>query len=246
MRSVQIFFRIMVFVLVLSIVLMHGGFTTPQNSNPIDSLEDAARAARSGDTAAVRTLTDTVSNGLPMQFHPSVNLNDRMYQAELRYRQHTLPGVSVERLASALNQLAADLKLPAYVKTNASQVQTYRILGARVYPMFLSALESPSEAPDVVSPSVAMFLLLHLLQMKVTQTSYQIDPNAWVRDVEAKRKEAASRPPSRSAVAVFSFGRQSPKEQALERRYEALAREIASNSDRTVRPIKTLLATIGL
>src|SRR5499427_5248105 len=155
------------FVLVLSIVLIHGGFTTPQNSNPIDSLEDAARAAQSGDTAAVRTLTDTVTNQLPMRFHPSVNLDDRIYQAEIRYRQHTLPGMSVERLASALNQLAADLKLPSYVKTNANQVQMYRMLMARVYPIFSSALQSTSQAPDVVSPSVAVYLLLQLLQMKM-------------------------------------------------------------------------------
>ena len=72
-----------------------------------------------------------------------------------------------------------------------------------------------------------------------------MDPDTWVRNVEAKRKEAASRPPSRSVVARFS-PKQSSKEQALERQYEALAREIASNSDRTVRPIQTLLTTIGL
>jgi hypothetical protein len=233
------------FVLVLSIVLMHGGFTTPQNSNPIDSLEDAARAAQFGDAAAVRTLTDTVVNRLPMGFHPSVNLDDRIYQAEIRYRQHTLPGVSAERLASALNQLAADLKLPAYVNTNANQVQTYRMSLSRVYPEFLSALQGTNQAPDVVSPSVAAYLLFQLLQMKMTQTSYQMDPDTWVRNVEAKRKEAASRPPSRSVVARFS-PKQSSKEQALERQYEALAREIASNSDRTVRPIQTLLTTIGL
>ena len=111
-----------VFVLVLGIVIMHGGLTTAQNSYTRDSLEEAASAAQSGDTAAVRTLTDTVTNWLPMRFHYSVNLNDRMYQSELRYRQHTRPGVSVERLASALNQLTADLKLPAYIKTNANQV----------------------------------------------------------------------------------------------------------------------------
>src|SRR5437016_2087798 len=237
MRLVQIFFRMMkwVFVLVLSMVLMHGGFTTAQNSYTRDSLEDAARGAQSGETAAVRTLTDTVTNWLPMRFHASVNLNDRMYQAELRYRQHTQPGVSVERMASALNQLTADLKLPAYVKTNANQVQTYRMAVARVYPMFLSALQITSQPPDVVSPSAAMFLLLQLLQMKMTDASYQIDPDTWVRDVEAKRKGAASRPPSHSAV--FTVLRQSSKEQALARQYQALAREVASNSHRTVRPI---------
>jgi len=148
-------------------------------------------------------------------------------------------------MASALNQLAADLKLPAYVKTNANQVQTYRILGARVYPMFLSALQGPNQAPDRVSPSAAVYLLLQLLQAKMTQTSYQIDPDTWVRDVEAKRKEAASRPPSRSVVFRIA-PKKSTKEQALERQYEALFREIASNSDRTIRPIQTLLTTIGV
>jgi len=233
-----------VFVLVLGIVIMHGGLTTAQNSYTRDSLEEAASAAQSGDTAAVRTLTDTVTNWLPMRFHYSVNLNDRMYQSELRYRQHTRPGVSVERLASALNQLTADLKLPAYVKTNANQVQTYRMALARVYPMFLSALQTTSQPADVVSPSAAMFLLLQLLQMKMTDTSYQIDPDTWVRDVEAKRKEAASRPPSHSAV--LTVVRQSSKEQALARQYQALAREVASNSHWTVRPIQTLLTTLGL
>jgi type II secretory pathway component PulM len=246
MRSVQIFFGIMkrVFVLVLGIVLMHGGFTTAQNSYTESSLEDAARAAQTGDTETVRILTDTVTNWLPMRFHPSVNLNDRMYQGELRYRQRTQPGVSVERLASALNQLTTDFKLPAYVKTNANQVQTYRVALARVYPMFLSALQTTSQPPDVVSPSSAMFLLLQLLQMKMTDTSYQIDPDSWVRDVEAKRKEAASRPPSHSAV--FTVVRRSSKQQAIERQYQAFSRKVASNSGRTVRPIQVLLTTLGL
>lgn len=217
---------------------------TAQNSFTRDSLEDAAGAAQSGDTPAVRTLTDMVTNRLPMRFHPSVNLDERMYQAELRYRQGTWPGVSVERLASALNQLTADLKLPPYVKTNANQVRTYRLTVARVYPTFLSTRQTASQTPDVVSPSAAVFLLLQLLNMKMTDTSYQTDPDTWVRDVEAKRKEAASRPPSRSAV--FTVVRQSSKEQALTHQYQALEREVASNSGRTARPIETLLTALGL
>ena len=89
-----------------------------------------------------------------------------------------------------------------------------------------------------------MFLLLQLLQMKMTDVAYQIDPDTWVRDVEARRKEAASRPPSRSAV--LTVLRQSSKEEALAHQYQALAREVASNSHWTVRPIQTLLTTLGL
>ena len=94
-------------------------------------------------------------------------------------------------------------RVRAYVKTNANQVQTYRMSLARAYPVFLSASQGTNQAPDVVSPSVAAYLLFQLLQMKMTQTSYQMDPDTWVMNVEAKRKEAASRPPSRSVVARF-------------------------------------------
>jgi hypothetical protein len=98
--------------------------------------------------------------------------------------------------------------------------------------------EPLSSSFTLVSPSVAVYVLLQLLKMKMTQTSYQIDLDTWVRDVEAKRKEAASRPPSPSVVFRIA-----PKKSSKE---QALAREIASNSGRTVRPIQTLLTTIGL
>jgi hypothetical protein len=229
-------------VFLTTILVMSAGFARAQN----DIVEDAARTAQPGDEKAIRAFTDAVINDVPLRFNPSLSLNDRLFQAEVQYRQRTQPGVRLETLASALNQLATDLKLPAYVNTNVNQVRTYRMTLARVYPVFLSPLTQTTNqhADTVASPSAAMFLLLHLFYIKMTDPSSQIDPDAWVRDVEAKRKEAASHPPSRSVV--FHVAKQSPKEQALARQYEALSREIASNSDRTVRPIQTLLTTIGL
>src|SRR5262245_42870885 len=229
-------------VLLIGILVMAAGFAKAQ----IDTLENAASAAQSGDAKAIRALTDTVINDVPLSFHPSVDLNDRLFQAEIQYRQHTQSGVSVETLASALNQLATDLKLPAYVKTNVNQVRTYRMTLARVYPMFLSPLtQTTNQLPyTVVSPSAAMFLLVHLLNIKMTDPSSQIDPDAWVRDVEARRKDAATHPPSRSIV--FTVAKPSPKEQAIVRQCEAFAREIATNSGRTVRPVEAMLKTLGL
>jgi hypothetical protein len=228
--------------ILFSILLTFGGITIAQR----DALEEAARSALSGDPAAIRMLTDTVISQLPLTFHSTLNMSDRVFQAELQYRQQARPGVSIEQLVSALNQLANNLKLPAYAKTNANQVQTYRMLGARAYPIFLRPLSQAPNQPSglSVSPSAAMFLLAHLLNLKMTDPSYQIDPDTWVRDTEAKRKEAASRPPSRSVA--FAVAKQSPKEQALARRYEALAREIESNSDRIVRPVQAILKTLGL
>src|SRR5262245_58485283 len=64
------------------ILLMHEGFMRGQ----IDTLEEAAKAAQSGDATAVRALIDTVMNHLPLRFHPSLNLDDRLFEAELQYR----------------------------------------------------------------------------------------------------------------------------------------------------------------
>jgi hypothetical protein len=233
------------YVILLCILVMHGGSARAQYSSSVDTLEDAARAAQSGDAAAVRVLTNTVMNQLPLRFHPSLNLNDRLFEAELQYRQQKRPGVSVEQVVSALNQLATDEKLPAYVKTNANQVRTYGMMAARVYPLFFSLPSGTNQTADFsLSPSAAMFLLLQLFHMKMIEPSYQTDPDAWARDIQAKMKEAASRPPSRSAV--FTTAIRSPQDEALERRYEALARDIARHSERTVRAVQAMLKTLAL
>jgi hypothetical protein len=233
------------YVILLCILVTHGGSARAQYSSSIDTLEDAARAAQSGDAAAVRVLTDTVMNQLPLRFHPSLNLNDRLFEAELQYRQQKRPGVTIEQLVSALNQLADNLKLPRYVQTNANQVRTYGMMSARVYPLFFSPAAARNQTADFsLSPSAAMSLLVQLFHMKMIEPSYQIDPDTWARDVQAKMKEAASRPPSRSAV--FTTAIRSPQDEALERRYEALARDIARHSERAERAVQAMLKTLAL
>jgi hypothetical protein len=80
--------------------------------------------------------------------------------------------------------------------------------------------------------------------MKMIEPSYQTDPDTWARDTQAKMKEAATRPPSRS-LSFYSAIR-SPEDEALERRYEGVARDIARHSDRTVRAVQAMLKTLAL
>jgi hypothetical protein len=230
------------YVILLCILVTHGGSARAQYSSSIDTLEDAARAAQSGDAAAVRVLTDTVMNQLPLRFHPSLNLNDRLFDAELQYRQQKRPGVSVEQVVSALNQLATDEKLPAYVKTNANQVRTYRMMMAKAYPLFASAPQRANVSDLSVSPSAATFLILHLLQLKLIAPEYQTDPDTWVRETEKKRKETASSTPSRRLV----FTTTSPSKSVPSAHYEALARGLADNSPKVVGAFQLILSTLGI
>src|SRR5262245_53510160 len=230
--------------ILLGVMLTFGSITRAQPST-IDDLEEAARSAHSGDPAAVRMLTDIVINELPLIRHSTLNMSDRVFQAELQYRHQSRPGVTTGQVVSALNQLAENLNLPSYVKTNANQVRTYGMMSARVYPLFFSLPSVANQTADFsLSPSAAMFLLLQLFHMKMIEPSYQIDPATWARDVQAKMKEAASRPPSRSAV--FTSAIRSPQDKALERRYEALGRDIARHSERTVQAVQAMLKTLAI
>jgi hypothetical protein len=230
--------------ILLGVMLTFGGMTKAQQST-IAALEGAAQSAQSGDPAAIRMLTDTVVSQLPLIPHSTLNMSDRVFQAELQYRQQARPGVTTGQVVSALNQLAENLKLPAYVKTNANQVRTYGMMAARVYPLFFSLPSGASQTADFsLSPSAAMFLLLQLFHMKMIEPSYQTDPDTWARDIQAKMKEAASRPPSRSAV--FTTAIRSPQDEALERRYEALARDIARHSEGTMRAVQAMLKTLAI
>src|SRR5262249_14202344 len=228
--------------ILFGILLTFGGVTIAQQPMT-DALEEAARSAQSDDPAAIRMLTDTVVSQLPLIPHSMLNMSVRIFQAELQYRQQSRPGVSIERLVSALNQLADNLKLPAYVKTNANQMQTYRMLGVKVYPaLFASGPDGANTPSDsLLSPSAATYLTLHLLQLKLTEPSYQIDPDTWVRETEALRRAAASRPPSRSVVFRYS-----PTKSVPLPHYQALERGLADNSPKVVGAFQVMLSTLGI
>ena len=206
-------------------------------------LETAAKSALSGDPSAIRVLTDTVISELPLSFHSSLNMNDRFFQAELQCRQHRRSGVTEGHLVLALNQLVDDLNLPAYVKTNVSQVHTYRMLGVSLYPALFGPLpHSPGQPSDLsLSPSAASYLILHLLSLKLTEPSYQTDPDTWVRETIALRRAAASKPPSRS---IISSSATSPPAPSLH--YEAIASGLANNSGPAARAVLLMLISFGI
>jgi len=229
-------------VVLFAILLTHGGITMAQQ-RPTNPLETAAESALSGDPTAIRVLTDTVISQLPCTFHPLLNMNDRLFQAELQYRQHSRAGISIGQLVLALNQLADDLHLPVYVRTNPGQVQTYRMMGGKVYPGFLGppphGLDEPSGLS--LSPSAATFLVLHLLQLKLIDPAYQTDPDTWVREVAAKRAQMASRAPSRSIIFRVGSSPLVPSPQ-----YQAIAGGLATNSGSTLGPVLFMLSTLGI
>jgi hypothetical protein len=225
----------------LSLMLLLGGLSMAQQP-PINPLQRAAASALSSDPSAIRELTDTVISQLPLTFHPSLNIKDKLFTAELQYHEKRHPAISTGQLASALNRLAADLKLPDYVKTNSNQIRTYRMLGSRIYPALFGSSYGVNEASELsLSPAAATFLTLHLLQLKLIAPEYQTDPDTWVRDTEARRKQAVKSTPSHSLVLTTNPSPYIPSPQ-----YRAIANAVATNSGPALGPMLSLLSTLGI
>jgi len=208
-----------------------------------DPLDAAARAASSGNLQVVQSFTDTVVSYLPFAFHPSIGLNGRLFQAELLYRQHGRKGVGIGELVSALNGVAEALQLPSYVKTNVSQMQTYRLRMARVYPALVrpAAAYAPGGQRDLsLCPSAAAFVIFHLLQLKLIEPSYQVDPDTWVRNVSAK---AANQAPTPSRSTSLGIGTPAPPPSA---QYQSIASGLATNNGLTAASVLALLSTLGI
>jgi hypothetical protein len=225
----------------LTVFLICGALTMAQQPYT-DPLDVAALAASSGNPQAVQTLTDTVVSYLPFAFHPSIGLNGRLFQAELLYRQHGRKGIGVGELVSALNSVAEALQLPSYVKTNVSQMQTYRLRMARVYPALVGpAAYAPGGQPDLsLCPSAAAFVIFHLLQLKLIEPSYQVDPDTWVSNVSAKAANQSSTPSRSTSLGI---GTPVPPPSA---QYQSIASGLATNSGSTAAPVLALLSTLGI
>jgi hypothetical protein len=210
---------------------------------PIDPFEAVGGAAASGPPQEVRALTDTVVGYLPLAFHNSIGVNERLFQAELLYRQHQRRGVALGQIVTALNQFAGNQSLPSYAKTNFSQVQTYWLPLARVHPTLLGpAPHAPGQqsGPEI-SPAAALYIALHLLNMKLTEPSYQVDPDAWVRAETVRAAQRPPGPPSQSAV--FTIGSPPP---ALSPQYQPIASSLANGVGPAVASVQALLGAFGI
>jgi hypothetical protein len=210
---------------------------------PIDPFEAAVAGAVSGTSQDVRALTDTVVAYLPLAFHPSIGVNERLFQAELQYRQHQRRGVALGQIVTALNQFASNHGLPAYASTNISQVHTYWLRMARAHPALAGpAAHAPGQQSGVeIRPAAALYVALHLLNMKLTEPSYQVDPDTWVSAVTVRAAQRPPVPPSQSLVFGMGSGPAARSPQ-----YQAIASSLADGAGPAVASVQALLGDFGI
>ncbi len=100
-------------------------------------MDDAARNLRPGDETSVRTLVAAVfaDNGINDRIAAtSGSVPDRLVKAEMAFQTGKTPGITDDKIVTAVNQLAQRFQSPPYAYTNANEVRRLRIKMLAVYP----------------------------------------------------------------------------------------------------------------
>jgi hypothetical protein len=157
--------------------------------NPYKGLDNAARLAAKNDDASVRALTESVF-GFPRMLPrlPDVienTIKDRLVEAEFAYRNGAQPGVQEEDLVKLVNSFSDKLHAPSYAKTSMKQLRMLRMQLAFASPAFMASglvgknMSVGDSANSTMSPLQAMHLLNSLIDQKLINPAFQLEPAEW-------------------------------------------------------------------
>lgn len=160
--------------------------------NPYKQLDDAARLIKSNtDQPSIRGLADAIFSfprALPPVPDPIANvIKERLVRAEINFRSGAQEGVMESDIAGLINSTADRLGLPSYAKTSAQQVRVLRMQLALSSPAFMGpgVIEPNMKIGDSISqrlsPLQAVHLLNSLIDQKIINPDYQVEPAEWER-----------------------------------------------------------------
>ena len=188
--------------------------------SPWQKIDERAKLENPTDGNSVRALVDEIFN----QPHWFVTIppvmdtiiEERLTQAEMNYKLGRGAGVDVNGIVRLVNMLADKFQLPDSARTTAHQAEVLRFGFEITMPTFM-ALPSTSQAgkpvrtdSGMMSPAQAAYLLLTLIDVKLSSSDYQLPPDEWektkygpimeelTRSKEFRESGQPSRPQTRS------------------------------------------------
>lgn len=167
---------------------------------PLEQLNARAVAARDNDAASVDDLATTLLESLVPVDLPEdakATIKTRLVVAELDYR-HGGGGIPEGNVMRTVNALARQFAVPEYAKTSMSQVRFLRANVSGVFPQLLIPQRIPSDkvkesARQPLSPMGATLLTALLLQQKLINEEFQVDPKDWRDHLQKRRTEMWSK-----------------------------------------------------
>jgi len=164
---------------------------------PLAGLNEKARAAKSGDEAAVLALADEVFNQFDLGSAPAGltdAVKDRLVRAEVNYRAGRGKGISDAAAVRMVNRLAHEIGAPAFARTDVFELRRLK-MGLLPYTSDLqsrpAAGQRDANEPSM-SPLEGTYFAGLLVQQKRFNHEYQLTRDEWVALHGGKRNGKAN------------------------------------------------------
>jgi hypothetical protein len=165
-------------------------------AKPLARLNEKARAAKTGDEAAIRELADEVLGQVNADRAPAGladAIKERLVSAEVRYRAGSGKAISDAKIVRMVNRLAREIGAPAFARTDVFELRRMK-LGLLPFTSDLQtrAVGGPPGRRNprelTMSPLEATYFALALVQQKLNNPEYQLTQDEWVNLHGGKRK----------------------------------------------------------
>jgi hypothetical protein len=192
---------IMLLCLAASLPITHSQTTPPSYKPmaPYGEIESKARRAEANDRQSIHDLAHEILITRHVYSIPeSVAgvLENRLTDAEIKFRNKTGPGVSEEQMVDLMNWMGEKLRLPTYTATTPAQVRTLRMKLAVSSPVLMGNtlsgkdLKPGDHVRTELSPLQAMHLLYVMADQKILNEDYQ-NPSVDILAAERERGQKA-------------------------------------------------------
>jgi hypothetical protein len=167
----------------------------PNKHERVNSFNNKARLAKTGDEQAVNDFADEVfSQFAPPEAADAFPLfKDRIVRAEANYRRTGKGGIQEKNVVGAFNELAKQIGAPDYAKVSVRQLRFLRLNAMGAFPGLIGQPKWTQSNNSVIdsemSPLEAVGMSLWLGNQKLANEDFQVTPNEWA--TKRHQKEVA-------------------------------------------------------
>lgn len=172
----------------------------------IHRVNDKAKAAKNGDEAAVRDLTDAVFNTIVDEHDvigsSTMDLKERVVRSEMDYRRGKRKGVEEIEVVKVINGLAKKYAAPDYAKTSQREVRELRMSMLLTEEDFIARGKNNGKGKpkkkkgdtigSEMSPLEAVYVTADMLKQKLYNEGYQLTQEErrarWAEKHDGKKK----------------------------------------------------------
>jgi hypothetical protein len=159
---------------------------SPHQPSPLQRINEKARAARGGDSDAVRGLTDAVFDTIVGDDSAGAtnDLKDRVFRSEMEYRKGKRKGVEEIEVVKVINGLAKKYGAPDYAKTNQGEVRELRMSMLLTEGDFIARGKNDGKGKkkrkkgasigSEMSPLEAVYVTADMIKQKLYNEDYQL------------------------------------------------------------------------